>query len=272
MNLHELQTALQSAVLGQGDGLALLRGERAARGLDVYRHAYRARLRAALRDNYDVLHRALGDEAFDALADDYLAAHPPREPSIRWFGDRLADFMAAWPALPHPALADLARLDWALRGAFDAAALPAVDVARLEALAPQDWAGVALQLQPHVSVLELAWAVAPAWHALADARDRGVDADVPAPTGLAHSLLVWRDALQPRWRTLDAGEATALARLARQPGLPLGTWLEASVGADAPLTQAVAWLRRWAGDGLLAMPSAVASGSPSAPTAAMRSA
>jgi hypothetical protein len=257
MTLHALQAAFQSAVLGADGGLALLRGgERAARGLAVYRGAYRSRLRAALRDNYGVLHQALGDEAFDALADAYLAAHPPRESSIRWFGDCLAGFMAAWPALPHPALADLARLDWALRGAFDAEAVPRLDAAALEALAPDSWAGVALRLQPHASVLELAWAVAPAWHALADARERGADVTVPAPAELRHALVAWRDALQPRWRTLDEAEAEAIALIARNPGLPLGEWLEQAVSAATPLAQAVAWLRRWADDGLLALPGA----------------
>jgi hypothetical protein len=134
--------------------------------------------------------------------------------------------------------------------------VPRLDAAALEALAPDSWAGVALRLQPHASVLELAWAVAPAWHALADAREHGEAVDVPAPAELRHALVAWRDALQPRWRTLDDGEASALARVARHPGLPLGTWLEASVGAGAPLAQAVTWLRRWVGDGLLATPGA----------------
>jgi hypothetical protein len=34
----------------------------------VYLKAYRARLTAALRDNFPVLQRALGDDAFDVLA------------------------------------------------------------------------------------------------------------------------------------------------------------------------------------------------------------
>ncbi|WP_163367521.1 HvfC/BufC N-terminal domain-containing protein, partial [Klebsiella aerogenes] len=82
-------------------------------GLQVYRHAYRARLAEALADNYTVLARALGDEAFDALAQAYLAAHPSRHPSIRWFGAALADFMAVAgdELVPHPGLVDLARMD-----------------------------------------------------------------------------------------------------------------------------------------------------------------
>ncbi len=253
MRLADLQSAFQSAVRDATPPGALLRGRLAQRGLDAYRHAYRARLREALRDNYGVLHQAMGDADFDALANDYLAAHAPTEPSIRWFGHRLGEFMRDWPALPHPALADLARLDWALRNAFDAAAEPALDDAQLAAVVPEAWMNLVLRPQPHVRLLDLQWAVAPAWHALAAARERGGEAEVPAPEPLAHAVLVWRDVLQPRWRTLGAEEARALALVrvlaVERPGVPLGEWLEA-LGAPL-LPQAVGWLRGWARDGVL---------------------
>jgi hypothetical protein len=103
-------------------GLFAAEGEELEGGLAVYLQAYRARLTAALRDNYPVLQRALGDDAFDLLARAYLDEHPSHFRSIRWFGDSLAEFLAAAPEhLPHPALVDLARMDWAMRTAFDAA-------------------------------------------------------------------------------------------------------------------------------------------------------
>ena len=45
-------------------------------GLSVYRHAYSARLLAALNDNYTVLARAMGDEDFERLGRAYIDAHP----------------------------------------------------------------------------------------------------------------------------------------------------------------------------------------------------
>ncbi|MFX8055483.1 hypothetical protein ABTK93_19635, partial [Acinetobacter baumannii] len=87
-----------------------------------------------------------------ALAQAYLAAHPSRHPSIRWFGAALADFMAVAgdELVPHPGLVDLARMDWALRAAFDAAEAPLLQPATLAALSPDDWAGLVLQLHPRV--------------------------------------------------------------------------------------------------------------------------
>lgn len=248
MTLAALQRAFQAAVLNPAQGAdasTLLRGN--PRGLQAYRHAYPARLREALQDNYGVLAQALGDEGFALLAKGYLEAHPPTEPSIRWFGHALADFMEGWPDLPHPALADLARLDWALRTAFDAAACPPLLPEALAALPPARWAALHLRLQPHVQTLSLAWAVGPAWHALADARDAGREAELPPPEPLAHRLLVWRIALAPQWRSLDAEEAEALDALGAEP--TLAAWLEAR--GEAALARSVALLQRWVADGLL---------------------
>ena len=129
MSVAEQQRGLAAAIRDGGDATGLLAGDFAL-GLDVYRHAYRARLAAALADNYTVLARALGDEAFDALAQAYIAAQPSRHPSIRWFGHELAGFMAQADddLVPHASLVDFAAMDWALRAAFDAADAPLLDL------------------------------------------------------------------------------------------------------------------------------------------------
>jgi hypothetical protein len=63
-----LQRQFQQALLvDQPMDVALLRSSGVAQ-FGVYRIAYRARLRAALRDNFEVLPLVMGDDAFDALA------------------------------------------------------------------------------------------------------------------------------------------------------------------------------------------------------------
>lgn len=140
--LAESQQRFQHAVLADAaaPGLFAVETPELAGGFGLYRVAYRARLLAALRDNFPVLQRALGDEAFADLAHDYIDAHPSRFRSIRWFGDALVAFLDADPErLPHPALADVARMDWAMRGAFDAAGAPLLTLDDLAALVPEDW-------------------------------------------------------------------------------------------------------------------------------------
>ncbi|MEJ5999856.1 DNA-binding domain-containing protein [Paucibacter soli] len=214
MNLQAQQQAFQRAVLGQALVPQLL-GQGSEKRLAVYAHAYRARLLGALRDNYEVLALAMGDAAFDALGHAYIEAYPSRQASIRWFGDALADFMDGPYAarLPHAALRDLARMDWALRGAFDAAAAAPMTLAQLQTLAPAAWAGLALRLQPSVRLLALDWVVEPVWRALRQHQPGAAEPELPEPLAQGHGLLVWRQGLETRWRSLAAEEQALLQGL-----------------------------------------------------------
>lgn len=218
--------------------------------LEVYRHAYRARLTEALRNNHPVLHRAMGDAAFDELSLGYIAARPSSQPSIRWFGHALAEHMAGLPQAqaPHPALADLARMEWALGLAFDAAEAPSLQAADLAAVPPEIWATQELQCHPSVQCLALQWRVEPLWQALT--RDADAQADAPAPA--EHALLVWRHGSGPRWRSLAGPEAALLrAALAGQSLAALCEVAAGHAGAEqAPATVAQA-LHQWLADGLL---------------------
>ncbi|HNH12398.1 MAG TPA: DNA-binding domain-containing protein, partial [Rhodocyclaceae bacterium] len=113
--LRQQQQAFRGAVVDVPDTTLFAQGASdPARRLDIYRHAYRSRLTEALAANYPVLARALGDEAFAQLALQYIDARPSRHASIRWFGDQLGAFCDEHPdALPHPALRDLIKLEWA---------------------------------------------------------------------------------------------------------------------------------------------------------------
>ena len=81
-----LQADFQTALLHDQTPAPGLLSPRGDAQFEVYRQAYRARLRSALRDNHEVLFQVMGDEAFDALAEAYIAAHPSTFYSLRWFG------------------------------------------------------------------------------------------------------------------------------------------------------------------------------------------
>jgi len=248
--LKESQQRFQQAVLS-GDvapGLFVAEGHGVAGGLELYLTAYRARLQAALRDNYPVLHRALGDEAFAALANDYIAAQPSRFRSIRWFGDALSAFVDAAPErLPHPALADVARMDWAMRGAFDAADALLLTPSDLAALAPDDWAAQRFVLLPSFRMVELNWAVEPVWRAL----NENAAAETATPEPLSHVLLVWRPALDCLWRSVGKSEAAALNALRQGACFAECCSLIAQAGEADPASVALGLLQRWVADGLL---------------------
>lgn len=259
MSIAALQQALAAAIRDGAEPAGLLAGDWAT-GLAVYRHAYVARLAEALADNYTVLARALGDEGFDALAWAYIAAHPSRQPSIRWFGHRLDAFMAtAGEALvPHAGLVDIARMDWALRSAFDAADARLLDAAALAALAPDDWAGLVLHLHPSVQRVALTHAIEPAWRVLREWQPASGAAqpELPEPRPLAHWLLAWRQGGETRWRSLEPLEAALLAEVA--DGAPFAQLCERAAAeladAQAAAPAVVGLLQRWLADGLLRRP------------------
>jgi hypothetical protein len=256
MSVAEQQRRLAEAIRDDGDAAGLLAGDFAA-GLAVYRHAYRARLTEALTDNYTVLARALGDDGFDALAQAYIAARPSRHPSIRWFGDELAGFMAAAgdDLVPHASLVDFAAMDWALRGAFDAADAPLLDPATLAALGPDDWAGLVLRLHPSVRRVRLGHAIEPAWRLLREWEpESGEDQpELPEPQPHGHVLLAWRRHGETRWRSLEPLEAALLQAVSEEaPFALLCERAAAELGdPEAAAPAVIGALQRWLGDGLL---------------------
>jgi hypothetical protein len=249
--LRELQRQLRRLVVDADETPApILRG---ASRPEVYRYAYRARLRSALAENYPMLQRALGHDRFAALASRYVDAHPPTQASIRWFGHRLPDFVRANAAQLHPALADLAQMEWALRAAFDAADAATLQPGQLAALPAERWAGLRLVPHPSVQCLPLLWAVEPTWRALGESDGEADGGEAPEPEASPHTLLVWRRDLETRWRSLAPLEAALLVDLAA--GRDFGSLClrcEAAPSTQPAATVAAAQLARWVADGLIA--------------------
>lgn len=248
--LAQLQQHFQQQVL-TGDAAAVQAGD-VIGPMGIYIQAYQGRMRQALASNFSVLHRALGDAEFAALARAYCAARPSRHRSIRWLGDGLVEFLTAHPALlPHPALLDIARMDWAMRCAFDAADAPCLQPADLQAVAANAWADLTFQTVPSFALLELQWGVEHLWHAL-NADDQ---AQTQEPMPVAHALVVWRHQLECRWRSLDASEHQVLRLLHKRACFAdLCSTLQ-HAGEPAPAHRAATLLRTWVEEGLLARAS-----------------
>jgi hypothetical protein len=245
--LAELQRRVRDNVLAGRDADPAIAIGRP--GLAIYANAYRARLTEALRSNYPVLRRVLGDDGFAELALRFIAAEPSPYRSIRWFGDRLPAFMAADAAnLPHPALADLARLEWAISLVFDGPDAEPLAAEALAAVVPQDWPGLRLRLHPTLTVLELEWSVEPVWHTVSD----DPDAETAAPEALPHAVRVWRRGLSPHWRSIGTQERRLLAAL--DGGADFASLCAAAAevtGAEDAAVAVLDLVRSWIADGLL---------------------
>lgn len=246
--LQCLQTAFQDALLQDQPMASALLSARGVAQFGIYLNAYRARLRGALRDNFEVLPLVMGDESFDALANAYIDAHPSQHYSLRWFGHQLCAFMAANEVLvDHPAIVDLARMEWALRSAFDAAPAAQLTAERLTAVAATDWAHMCLTPHPSVQLLDMQWAVGPIWHAIKSGQD-----EMDPPEALDHHLLVWRQGMNTQWKSLTATE-TVFVRclLSGQRFGEVCEVLAEHVGADHAAPTAANQLSQWLAAGAI---------------------
>ena len=215
MNLIQLQRAFQHHILHADEAVAAAINDSdqasAKLRLAVYADAYRLRLIEALAHNYPRLQQLLGEEAFGETACGYLAEHPSRSTSVRWFGDRLAAYLGG-RCPDRPWLAELASWEWAVAAAFDAADATPLGDAALTEVDPADWPALRFQFHPSLRRLHLGTNAPAVFKALSD------DADCPQPTALQRpqQWLIWRQDLTPRYRSLPDDEAAALDILIAQ--------------------------------------------------------
>jgi putative DNA-binding protein len=172
--------------------------------LGIYGNGYRLRLIEALQKSFPVLAQLL-DEKFETLAASYVEAHESPFFNIRWYGDRMAEFLAADAEYSKvPILAEMARWEWAMDAVFDAADAEPIDASAFAGIPPEDWAGLQFDWSPAVQVLELEWNVPQLWKAVTEGSDQ------PEPALEPSSYLIWRRELQIFFRPLGKEEAAAV--------------------------------------------------------------
>jgi hypothetical protein len=256
-SLADLQARMQSHVLSS-DAAALADvacagpGQPAQR-LGIYHHAYRARLQETLRDSFGHTLSYLGDEWFDALSAEFIETHPSESSNLRWYGAAYADWLAQRLSEgsdlgEHPEVAEMARLDWAMRSAFDGPDAPALTLPQVAALAPEAWATVVFIPHPTMALLDLRCNTLTLWHALdQDTEVPPVEA-LPAPMGVA----VWRFDERPHFRSVTLVEGFALRALAQgQSFARTCDGLADSFPDVDAAAMAGGLLRRWIDEGLL---------------------
>jgi hypothetical protein len=217
--------------------------------LDVYANMYFHRLRDNLAHDFPKLTAAVGHAAFHDLAADYLSACPSREPSVRYFGQRLPASLRTHPTSEiRPWLAELAELEWARLDLFDRDDEPVLTVDDLQQAAALGFLELRLQLIAAHTLVRPRYAVDAVWRALHQGER------VAEPQGSAgHGLLVWRQPdLYVYHRPLDAIEAELLSRLAEGISfVELCELLARQLSCDEAAQRAVALLSGWTQAGLL---------------------
>lgn len=213
--------------------------------IQIYRDMYRARLVDVLREDFPRVVATLGDEAFEILAARYLARHPSTHPSVRFAGERFADFVAEECPAP-PFLADLARLEWARGAVFDAPDAEPLRLSDLQAVPAAEWPALELRAIPACRILDCAWPAHEIW-------DRPTPGAWSSWTPRAVAIRVWREAHDVSHAAIGAVERRLLPLLERGVAFSaICAALEDELEPEAAAREVGGLLLRWLEDGLLA--------------------
>jgi len=204
-----------------------------AEQLDIYADMYFHRLHDCLAEDFPVLVARLGGARFHNLVTDYLLAHAPTHFSLRELGRALPGFLESH-ALERelPALADLARLEWARADVFDdadAVPLSREQVLELGAAEPEK---SALALIPAARLLRLDASVLPLWKRV-DAGEGEAATSPAGPSGETGAVRVWRKGFAIFHRSMQPDEERCLEALA-SGGASLADLGELLAGAEHP--------------------------------------
>lgn len=182
--------------------------------LYIYTHAYAARLKEVLANDYPAMLIAIGEDHFNQLADDYIQAHPSHYFSLRDFGRHMPDFVSElieqheryqemhW-------LYELGLFEWTLGQAFDSADVSLFTEQDMATIPFEVWPDLKFTLHPSVHRLDFEWNAPEMWQALT----ADEPTQIAALRETASPWLVWREKLITRYRSMQTDEQMALDTL-----------------------------------------------------------
>ncbi|QDU77672.1 hypothetical protein Pan97_47450 [Bremerella volcania] len=129
-----------------------------AQRLEVYAHAYYARLVECLKSIYPLFAKTVGDELFDQFAITYLQQYPSRSYTLNRLGDRFPDFLEETSPTRgtdqlgfEDFLVGLAVAERSIDAIFDGRGIEQAEVfspSQLEGISPESFAEAKFQMVP----------------------------------------------------------------------------------------------------------------------------
>ncbi len=196
----EEDSDIESIVVSDNKGSAFER-------MTIYRNAYLFRLIDILFEEFETVHKILGDEEFVVLAQGYLKKFRPTSYTVRDLGDHLATYLKTVPPYcDHPYLSEVADFEWKKRGTFDGPDSVLFSAEDLQQLDSDKLPNARFIFQPTVKRLVFEYDVPQIWKAI---QEDNLDKE---PSKMPHPLswVMWRKELSPHWISLDVDADWAL--------------------------------------------------------------
>ncbi|TAG13863.1 MAG: DUF2063 domain-containing protein [Rhodobacterales bacterium] len=206
MNQAAFAAALMDPDAAVPGGIVDALGRPAPKRFSVYRNNVASSLTRALEAAFPNVRQLVGEAFFGAMAVVFLRAHPPRSRMMMLYGDDFPGFLEGFPPVAGlPYLADVARLDQAMRESYHAADASPLAEDAFQTLLGDDIAGLRVQLAPAVRLVRSRWPVVSIWTAHAEGG--------PPPAPGAEDALVLRPAFDPLPHRLPPGGGAFVAAL-----------------------------------------------------------
>lgn len=216
--------------------------------LDIYRHAYYARLLEILQLDYPALHTLLGDEEFFLLGKRYILAYPSHFRSVRWFGGALPTFLQTMqPYADKPVLKEMAAFEWVLTEVFDSPDHAILQLEKMAEIPHTKWPEMRFKLSPAVRRMDFCWNIISLWNAIK--ADNFLE---PVLNDESTQCLIWRRGYEVQFCSLSSDEAFMIDSMCSGKNFGeicegLGQWVE----LDHIALHAASLLKRYIMDGLI---------------------
>jgi hypothetical protein len=146
------------------DGAASLGHTPAGSRFDVYRNNVAVSLTDALHQGFPILAKLLGSENMNGLAGLFLRSHPPTTPLMMHYGAKMPAFLGSLRQLAHlPYLADIARLEIAIRRSYHAMDHQPATAELLGQIATSDLMTFGLTIAPSAQIVRSEWPLWDIW-------------------------------------------------------------------------------------------------------------
>lgn len=192
MSLLERQQQLLAFMMGQDSEIEAHIRDHGTISVDtrlnIYRNAYQVRFWEVIDTDHPILGIYLGDDLFNGMVRDYIHAYPSHFKSLRFFADRLPQFLTEDDTLKaYPHIAELARFERELLNAFDAPETTPAERQDLVGLSPDKWPALKLAFHPSLLVFTTGYNVVDIWQHIKAERTP------PDPLAQDETWLIWRN-------------------------------------------------------------------------------